>query len=174
MVPPNGWTSGAHAIVNVVNKRENYTTSGWHQGPSKSRRFFRNKKLLFILVLATDQGNNGAVRGLWSSSQGFIYVYHIMSPVVFFSCWKWLAQFYFFLKKYPNKAYLLYRPCWAANLSRRGEIHSVCQEMDCTFLKHIKPGISFNFFFITRSSIPLIFMRGQLFGFYIYINYFSK
>ena len=28
MVPPNGWTSGAHAIVNVVNKRENYTTSG--------------------------------------------------------------------------------------------------------------------------------------------------
>ena len=28
MVPPNGWTSGAHAIVNVDNKRENYTTSG--------------------------------------------------------------------------------------------------------------------------------------------------
>ena len=28
MVPLNGWTSGAHAIVNVVNKRENYTTSG--------------------------------------------------------------------------------------------------------------------------------------------------
>ena len=28
MVPPNGWTSGAHAIVNVVNKRENYTMSG--------------------------------------------------------------------------------------------------------------------------------------------------
>ena len=28
MVPPNGWTSGAHAIVNVVNERENYTTSG--------------------------------------------------------------------------------------------------------------------------------------------------
>ena len=28
MVPPNGWTSGAHTIVNVVNKRENYTTSG--------------------------------------------------------------------------------------------------------------------------------------------------
>ena len=28
MVPPNGWTSGAHAIVSVVNKRENYTTSG--------------------------------------------------------------------------------------------------------------------------------------------------
>ena len=27
-VPPNGWTSGAHAIVNVVNKRENYTMSG--------------------------------------------------------------------------------------------------------------------------------------------------
>ena len=23
-----GWTSGAHAIVNIVNKRENYTTSG--------------------------------------------------------------------------------------------------------------------------------------------------
>ena len=28
ILPPNGWTSGAHAIVNVVNKRENYTTSG--------------------------------------------------------------------------------------------------------------------------------------------------
>ena len=23
-----GWTSGAHVLVNVVNKRENYTTSG--------------------------------------------------------------------------------------------------------------------------------------------------
>ena len=68
-----------------------------------------------------------------------------MSPVVFFSCWKWLAQLYF-LKKYPNKAYLLYRPYWAANLSRRGEFHLVCPEMGCTFLKHIKPGISFNFF----------------------------
>ena len=65
MVPPNGWTSGAHAIVNVVNKQENYTTSGYHQGPSKSHSFFRNKQLLFILVLATDQGNNGAVLGLW-------------------------------------------------------------------------------------------------------------
>ena len=68
-----------------------------------------------------------------------------MSLVVFFSCWKWLAQFYFF-KKYPNKAYMLYRPCWVANLSRRGEFHSVCPEMGCAFLKHIKPGISFNFF----------------------------
>ena len=28
MVPPNGWTTGAHAIVNVVNKQENCTTSG--------------------------------------------------------------------------------------------------------------------------------------------------
>ena len=27
--------------------------------------FLRNKQLLFILVLATDQGNNGAVRGPW-------------------------------------------------------------------------------------------------------------
>ena len=68
-----------------------------------------------------------------------------MSPVVFFSCWKWLAQFYFF-KKYPNEAYLLYQPCWAATLSRRGEFHLVCPEMGCTFLKHIKPGISSNFF----------------------------
>ena len=64
MVPPNGWTSGANAIVNVVNKRENYTTSGWHQGPSRSRIFLRNKQLLFILVLAMDQGNNGAVTRL--------------------------------------------------------------------------------------------------------------
>ena len=49
----------------------------------------------------------------------------------------------------PSK--LLCQACWAANLSRRGEFHSVCPEMGCTFLKHIKPGISFNFFFITRS-----------------------
>ena len=29
IVPPNGFlTSGSHAIVNVVNKRENCTTSG--------------------------------------------------------------------------------------------------------------------------------------------------
>ena len=29
MAPPNGFlTSGSHAIVNVVNKRENCTTSG--------------------------------------------------------------------------------------------------------------------------------------------------
>ena len=28
MIPPNGWIFGAHDIVNVVNKRENYTTSG--------------------------------------------------------------------------------------------------------------------------------------------------
>ena len=68
-----------------------------------------------------------------------------MSPVVFFSCWKWLAQFYFFFKKYPNEAYFLYQPCWAANLSRRGE--SVCPEMGCTFLKHIKPAISFKYLF---------------------------
>ena len=48
MVPPNGWTSGAHAIVNIVRAV-----------------FLTNKQLLFILVLATDQGNNGVVRGLW-------------------------------------------------------------------------------------------------------------
>ena len=44
----------------------------------------------------------------------------------------------------PSKS--LCQACWAANLSRRGEFHSVCPEMGCTFLKHIKPGISFNFF----------------------------
>ena len=41
MAPPNGFlTSGSHAIVNVVNKRESCTTSGWHQGPSSSPSYF--------------------------------------------------------------------------------------------------------------------------------------
>ena len=62
-------------------------------------------------------------------------------PSSFFSFWKWLAQFFCDL---PSKS--LCQACWAANLSRRGEFHSVCPEMGCTFLKHIKPGISFNFF----------------------------
>ena len=146
MVPPNGWTSGAQAIVNVVNKRENYTTSGWHQGPSKSRGFFlRNKQLLFIIVLAMDQGNNGAVRGLWPIYPRFYLCLPHHEPSCVFFLLKMASPVLFFLK-YPNKAYLLYRPCWAANLSRRGEFHSVCPEMGCTFLKHIKPGISFNFF----------------------------
>ena len=68
MVPPNGWTSRAHAIVNVVNKRENYTRAADTRNPAGRViviYFFRNKQLLFILVLATDQGNNGVLWGLW-------------------------------------------------------------------------------------------------------------
>ena len=37
MAPPNGFlTSGSHAIVNVVNKRENCTRCGRQLGPSSS------------------------------------------------------------------------------------------------------------------------------------------
>src|SRR5215216_736167 len=32
-IPPNCLTTWSHAIVILVNKRENYTTSGEHQGP---------------------------------------------------------------------------------------------------------------------------------------------
>ena len=69
MVPPNGWTSGAHAIVNVV-KNERITLRAADTRDPAGRAvviyfFLRNKQLLFILVLATDQGNNRAVRELW-------------------------------------------------------------------------------------------------------------
>ena len=41
MAPRNGFlTSGSHAIVNVVNKRENGTMSSWHQGPSSLPSYF--------------------------------------------------------------------------------------------------------------------------------------
>ena len=65
MVPPNGWTSGAHAIVNVVNNKRITLRAADTRDPASRAFFLRNKQLLFILVLATDQGNNGAVRGLW-------------------------------------------------------------------------------------------------------------
>ena len=44
-------------------------------------------------------------------------------PSNFFSFWKWLAQFFCDLS---SKS--LYQACWAANLLRRGEIHSSGQE----------------------------------------------
>ena len=114
--------------------------------PTSRAVFFRNKQLLFILVLAMDQGNNGAVRGLWPVQPGFYLCLPHHEPSCVFFLAENVQPSSIFLKKYPNKAYLLYQPCWAANLSRRGEFHSVCPEMGCTFLKHIKPGISFNFF----------------------------
>ena len=58
--------------------------------------FLRNKQLLFILVLATDHGNNGAERGLWPVQPGFylclphhepscvFFLLKMASPVLFF------------------------------------------------------------------------------------------
>ena len=54
---------------------------------------------------ATYLANHKKKLGCGPSSQGFIYVYHTMSLVVFFSCWKWLAQFYFF-KEMPKQGLL--------------------------------------------------------------------
>ena len=54
-VPPNGFlTSGLHAAVNVVNKQDNCTTSGRHQGPNSAQYFFGMEK-----------GINWVVRELW-------------------------------------------------------------------------------------------------------------
>ena len=64
--------------------------------PASRAVFLRNKQLLFILVLATDQGNNGAVRGLWPVQPGFylclphhepscvFFLLKMASPVLFF------------------------------------------------------------------------------------------
>ena len=48
--------------------------------------------------------------------------------------------------------------------------------MGCTFLKHIKPAISFKylFLFISGFEITLIFMRAEFVGFYIDIHLFLK
>ena len=40
ILPPNCLTTRSHAIGNVVKKRENYTTSGQHQGPNNSPSCF--------------------------------------------------------------------------------------------------------------------------------------
>ena len=51
MAPPSGFvTSGSHAIVNVVNKRDNCTTSGWHQGPSSSPSYFCFQLIWWMLL----------------------------------------------------------------------------------------------------------------------------
>ena len=78
------------------------------------------------------------------SRQPFLLCLPQTSPVVFFFL-KVASPILFFLENTKTEAYLLYWPCWAANVSRRGEFHLVCPEIACTFLKYIKPGISFNF-----------------------------
>ena len=53
------------------------------------------------------------------------------SPVVFFSFWKWLAQFFCDL---PSKS--LCQAYWAANLSRRGELHSAGRENGLSVMRN--------------------------------------
>jgi hypothetical protein len=56
------------------------------------------------------------------------YVYHIMSPVVFFFFLKMASPVLPFLKKYLTEAYLLSQPYWAANLKARA-MYSLAQKM---------------------------------------------
>ena len=53
------------------------------------------------------------------------------SPVVFFSFWKWIAQFFCDLS---SKS--LYQACWAANLSRQGELHSAGRENGLSVMRN--------------------------------------
>ena len=98
--------------------------------------FLRNKQLLFILVLETDQGNNGVVRGLWPVQPGFYLCLPHHEPSCVFFLLKMASPVLLFLKKYLNEAYLLCQPYQAANLSRRGEFHSVCPENGLSVMRN--------------------------------------
>ena len=52
-------------------------------------------------------------------------------PSSFFSFWKWLAQFLCDLSSNS-----LYQACWAANLSRRGELHSARRENGLSVMRN--------------------------------------
>ena len=52
-------------------------------------------------------------------------------PSSFFSFWKWLARFFCALS---SKS--LYQACWAANLSRRGELHWAGRENGLSVMRN--------------------------------------
>ena len=56
MVPPNGWTSGAHAIVNVVNKRENYTRVADTRDPVGRAVFFEEQAVVIYTSFSDGSG----------------------------------------------------------------------------------------------------------------------
>ena len=79
MAPPSGlMTSGSHAIVNVVNKWENCTTSGWHQGPSSSHSYF-----LFGVNLINATPNLVYPRNATSISKLWKMPFHAISSGIF-------------------------------------------------------------------------------------------
>ena len=99
MVPPNGFlTSGSHAIVNVVNKRENCTMTSYTRDPVARPVIF-----VFEMEAGCQLGCAGH-SGL--SSQPFLLCYHKTNPVVF-SFLKMASPVFCSFAEYPTKAYLL-------------------------------------------------------------------
>ena len=91
---------------------------------------------------------------LWRVWTAFSFMFTTDQPSSFFSFWKLLAQFFCDL---PSKS--LCQACWAANLSRRGELHSAVRENGLSVMRNgmyifktHQTGNEFqmSFFFISR------------------------
>ena len=87
---------------------------------------------IYLIFFETEAGYQlGCAGHSGLSRQHFLLCLPQTSPVVLFSFWKWLAQLFCDLS---SKSF--YQACWAANLSRRGELHSAGRENGVSVMRN--------------------------------------
>ena len=117
--------------------------------PASRTVFFRNKQLLFILVLATDQGNNGAVRGLWPVQPGFYLCLPHHEPSCVFFLLKMASPVLFF-KEIPKQGLLALSALLGCKSFKTRRVSFGLPRNGLYIFKTHQTGNQFQFFFITR------------------------
>ena len=151
VVPPNGWTSGLMPLsTQSINERITLRAADTRDLTGHAVCFLRNKQLLFIQVLATGQGNNGAVRGRWPVQPGFYLCLPHHEPSCVFFLLKMTSQFYF-LKEIPKQGLLALSAPLGCKSSKTRRVSYGLPRNGLYIFKTHQTRNQFQFFFITRS-----------------------